>query len=73
MARRRPALPLPTIAHKHSHYATRSGRCSRAAAIAAKALTDKPVFIEDEDGHRIRLVYAKRVRREGDLYYPIVE
>ena len=54
MARRRPALPLPTVAHKRSSYDERVGRCSRAVKIAAQALTDKPVFVEDEDGHRIR-------------------
>lgn len=31
MARRRPALPLPTIARKQSEYATRSGGCTGAA------------------------------------------
>ncbi len=54
MARRRPALPLPTVARKQSDYATRSENCTRAAKIAAKALTEAPVFLDDADGNLIR-------------------
>lgn len=47
-------LPLPTVAHKRASYEQRSGVCTRAAKIAAKAVTEKPVFVEDEDGHMMR-------------------
>jgi hypothetical protein len=54
MLRSCPALPLPTVANKRSSYDERSARCSRAAKIAAQAVNAKPVFVEDEDGHRSR-------------------
>jgi hypothetical protein len=63
MARRRPALPLPTIARKQSDYTTRTGRCTRAATIAAQALADKPVFLEDAaTGFRVRQWKAAELR-----------
>jgi hypothetical protein len=43
-------------------YATRSGGCSRAAKIAVQAVNARPVFLEDEDGHRIRQWKAAELR-----------
>ena len=67
-ASRRPkiSLPLPKVAHKRRSYDERTGRCTRAAKIAAKAAVEKPVFIEDEDGHRIRQWKPEEMRRYGN-------
>ena len=54
MARKAPLLKLPTVARKRASYKLRTGMTTRAAKIAAKAITDQPVFIEDENGFRIR-------------------
>lgn len=56
-------LPLPTVAHKRASYEVRSGMCQRAAKIAAKAMVEKPVFIEDEDGHLIRQWKPEEMQR----------
>jgi hypothetical protein len=49
-----PALSLPTVARKRKSYEERCGMAGRAAQILAKAQTEKPVYIEDADGHMIR-------------------
>jgi hypothetical protein len=51
---RKTAMPLPKVARRRSTWEQRTAVGSRAARILAKAATEKPVFIEDDDGHRMR-------------------
>jgi hypothetical protein len=50
----RTALSLPTVAHKRKSYEERCGMARRASKTLAKAQAEKPVFVEDADGHLIR-------------------
>lgn len=49
------AFQLPTIARRRSTWEQRTAVHSKAAKLAAQAMTEKPVFIEDDDGHRMKV------------------
>ena len=51
---------------KRKSYAERSGMTSRSARILASAITEKPVFIEDADGHLIRQWKPEEMQRYGN-------
>jgi hypothetical protein len=63
MPRKSPTLKISKPAHRRASYDIRSGRCTRAAKIVAKALVEKPVFVEDEDGRRIRQWKPEELQR----------
>jgi hypothetical protein len=54
---------LPRTAKKRRSYAARSGMDLLAAKIAAKAMIEQPVFVEDADGHRIRQWKPEELQR----------
>jgi hypothetical protein len=60
---RKSSLVLPRIANKRAAYDIRTGRCERAAKIVAKAVVEKPVFVEDADGHLIRQWKPEELQR----------
>jgi hypothetical protein len=53
--KRAPGLALPRVARPRRSYEERTGLTSRAAKISLAAINDKPEFVEDEDGHRMRV------------------
>ncbi|HEV8030614.1 MAG TPA: hypothetical protein VGP42_06305 [Stellaceae bacterium] len=59
----RTSLKMPRIANKRQSYAVRSGMVTRAASIVAKAVVEAPVFVTDEDGHRMRQWKAEELQR----------
>jgi hypothetical protein len=56
-------LRLPTVARRRKTYAQRTAANTKSARITAKALTEKPVFIEDADGHMIRQWKPEEMKR----------
>lgn len=59
-------LQMPRTANKRRSYEERSGMIGRAAKIAAKAVIEKPVFVEDDDGHLIRQWKPEELQRYGN-------
>src|ERR1051326_2367761 len=53
-------------AQMRARYERRIGVNTRAAKIAAKAMVEKPVFIEDADGHLIRQWKPEELQRYGN-------
>jgi len=47
-------------------YATRTGMNERSARILAKAVTERPVFLEDADGHQVRQWKPEELQSYGN-------
>ena len=63
MARKTKDQRAQTAARLRARYEHKSGMTSRAGRIAAKAVVEKPVFIEDDDGHLIRQWKPEELQR----------
>ena len=55
-------LNLARVAHKRSAYTARTGQATRGAKVLCRALNDQPVFLDDEDGNKIRQWTPEEVR-----------
>jgi hypothetical protein len=60
---KKPSLALPTVAKRRTTWAQRTGHATKAAGILARAVNERPEFVEDDDGHRVRVWKEEELKR----------